>query len=102
MAWVDRSWVFDASYGFIGANFKDEIGFVPRAGIARRQALLGRHFRPRRLARWLRDLFPVAGITDVRRESGGFHSRYGEYRLLVTLQDGPRWRLARIPTTRIC
>jgi hypothetical protein len=88
VTWQDRSWVADGSYGTIGSQFEDGLGFVPRRGIERGQALLGRHFRPRAMSRWLRDIYPVAGVTDVRREHGGFDSRYAEYRLLLTLQDG--------------
>ena len=86
--WMDRSWVADASWGFIGAGFDDRLGFVPRNGVERGQALVGRHFRPRTMSRWVRDVYMGGGVTDVRREHGGFDSRYGDYRALVTFQDG--------------
>lgn len=86
--WVNGWWVADASWGSIGAGFQDGLGFVPRSGVVRRQALLGRHFRPRPLSRWVRDLYGAAGLTDLRREGGGFDSRYGDYRFLLTFEDG--------------
>jgi hypothetical protein len=86
--WVDRAWVADASWGVIGSEFQDELGFVPRLGIERRQALLGRHFRPTAITRWVRDLYAATGLTDIGREQGGFDSRYSDYRFLATLQNG--------------
>lgn len=50
--------------GFIGTGFDDRLGFVPRNGVERGQALLGRHFRPRTMSRWVRDLYIGAGVTD--------------------------------------
>lgn len=85
--WQTGRWVADASYGLIGARFEDQIGFVPRTGIERRQVLGGHHFR-QQTSRWLRDIYLAAGLTDVRRERGGFDSRYGEYRAVVTFRDG--------------
>lgn len=86
--WVDRAWVGDASWGIIGAGFEDQLGFVPRTGIERGQVLVGRHFRPGMVSRWLRDLYAAGGLTEIRREQGGFDSRYGDYRVLATFQDG--------------
>jgi hypothetical protein len=78
----------DLSQGLIGARFSDDLGFVPRSGVERRQLLLGRHLRPRATARWVREFYPAVGITDVRLENGGFDSRYWELRLPVTLPSG--------------
>ena len=84
----DGRWVFDSSYGVIGAGFVDEGGFVPRTGVARAQGLIGRRFRPVATASWLREIYPAVGVTHVRREDSGFDSRYWEQRLLMTFEGG--------------
>ncbi len=86
--WNDGRWVADVSYGVVGARFTDDAGFVPRAGVSRLQALAGRQFRPARLARWLREIYPAAGLTRLGRERGGFDSQYVEYRLKATFENG--------------
>ncbi|MCC7180233.1 MAG: carbohydrate binding family 9 domain-containing protein [Acidobacteria bacterium] len=88
LAFNDGRWVGEGSYGVIGAAFVDEAGFVPRAGIERTQFLLGRRFRPSGTSRWLREIYPAVGFTDVRQEGGSFDSRYWERRLVFTLQNG--------------
>jgi hypothetical protein len=86
--WNDGRWVADGSYSMVGSRFADDTGFVPRAGVSRFQALAGRQFRPARLSRWVREIYPVAGATHLQREDGGFDSRYLEYRFKVTLENG--------------
>jgi hypothetical protein len=84
----DGRWLGEGSYGMVGAGFVDDAGFVPRVGVERAQFLLGRRFRPERTSRWLREIYPALGFTDVRREAGAFDSRYWERRLVFTLQNG--------------
>lgn len=88
MTWNDGRWVADGSYSMVGSRFADDSGFVPRSGVSRLQALAGRQFRPARLSRWVREIYPVAGATHLRREHGGFDSRYLEYRFKVTFENG--------------
>ncbi|MGE0463216.1 MAG: DUF5916 domain-containing protein [Vicinamibacterales bacterium] len=90
-------WIGEGSYGVIGGAFVDEAGFVPRVGIERAQLLLGRRFRPRRTSRWLREIYPAAGFTDVRQEGGSFDSRYWERRLQFTLQNGATFEIGDNP-----
>ena len=88
IVWRDGVWSVEGSIGMLGRSFDDGAGFVPRAGVLKRQALLGRYFRPAILARWVREVYPAIGYTDIRREAGGFDSRYWEQRLLVTFENG--------------
>jgi hypothetical protein len=88
VVWRDGRWVLDGSLGLVGNAFVDEAGFVPRTGIRRIQGLVGRRFRPVTTSRWLREIYPAVGVTDLRREAGDFDSRYWEHRLALTFERG--------------
>ena len=98
-SWRDGRWEADVSQGRIGSRFTDDLGFVPRSGVERRQLLLGRHLRPRGGAGWIRDIYPAFGVTDVRREGGGFDSRYWELRLPLTFASGATIEVGANPNT---
>jgi hypothetical protein len=84
----DGDWEVEGSGGTIGGRFEDALGFVPQSGIARQQALLGRHLRFDALARWVREIYPAVGFTESRDETGAFDSRYWEARVPVTFRSG--------------
>ena len=78
-----------AAYTQTGSRFNDELGFIPRTGIGRTDAYLGLHIRSSRYPAWLREFFPHYQIVNITRAgSGAFDSRYVDYHVPVTLQDG--------------
>jgi hypothetical protein len=78
-----------AAYARIGSRFNDELGFIPRAGIGRTDGYFGLHLRSRRYPAWLREFFPHYQIVNITRaDSGAFDSRYIDYHIPLTLQNG--------------
>jgi hypothetical protein len=78
-----------AAYTLTGSRFNDELGFIPRTGIGRTDAYFGLHLRSARYPKWLREFFPHYQIVNITRADGGaFDSRYVDYHLPITLQDG--------------
>jgi hypothetical protein len=78
-----------AAYTKTGARFNDELGFIPRAGIGRADGYVGLHLRSKRYPAWLREFFPHYQISNITREDGGtFDSRYVDYHVPITLQNG--------------
>ena len=78
-----------ASYTETGSRFNDELGFIPRTGISRADGYFGLHLRSKRYPSWMREFFPHYQIVDVRRADGGaFDSRYIDYHIPITLQNG--------------
>lgn len=75
-------------YAYTGARFNDELGFIPRTGIAKADAFVGVHLRSQRFASWLRETFPHYQIANITRTEGrGLDSRYMDFHLPFTLQD---------------
>lgn len=99
--WRNGVWDALGSYDSVGGRFVDDVGFVPRTGIHRTQLLAARHFRPIRVSSWLREITPELGVTDVRRESGGFDSRYWEYRLPITFRNGAVFEVGANPNVEL-
>ena len=95
----DQRWDFQSSFIRIGERFNDEMGFVPRTGIAKFENQYGARFRPKRLSRWLREAFPHFGFTDVSRLQGDLQSRLFQAHLSLNLHDGSGGELGVDPTT---
>jgi hypothetical protein len=75
-------------YTYTGSRFNDELGFIPRTGIAKAEEFVGLHLRAKRLSSWLRETFPHFQIANVTlADGGGFDSRYMDFHLPFTLQD---------------
>lgn len=86
-----RGQVFDAraAYTLTGSRFNDELGFIPRTGVGRTDAYAGLHLRSDRYPKWLREFFPHYQIVNITRADGGaFDSRYVDYHIPITLQNG--------------
>ena len=78
-----------AAYTLTGSRFNDELGFIPRTGIGRADAYVGLHLRSKRYPAWLREFFPHYQIVNVTKADGGaFDSRYVDYHIPITLQNG--------------
>jgi hypothetical protein len=78
-----------AAYTHVGSRFNDELGFIPRTGIGRADAYFGLHLRSNRYPAWLREFFPHYQVVNITRsDSGAFDSRYVDYHLPITLQNG--------------
>jgi hypothetical protein len=87
IAWRNRFWEFRGSYISIGERFRDEMGFVPRTGVSKAEVFGGVHWRPKKLAGWLRETFPHWQLVNITRHSGGLDSRYFDYHWPFTLQN---------------
>ena len=78
-----------AAYTLTGSRFNDEMGFIPRTGVGRADVWAGLHLRSSRYPRWLREFFPHYQIVNMTRADGGaFDSRYADYHIPITLQNG--------------
>ena len=78
-----------AAYTYTGLRFNDELGFIPRPGIGRADAWFGLHLRSRRYPSWLREFFPHYQLVNITRADGGvFDSRYVDYHIPISLQNG--------------
>jgi len=95
----DRRWELQATYARIGQRFNDEMGFVPRTGVAQFDSTNGMRFRPKQLSKWLRELFPHLGVTNVSFLTGDLQSRLIGAHMSINLQDGSGGELGVDPTT---
>jgi hypothetical protein len=95
----DRRWELQGTYVRIGERFNDELGFVPRTGVAKFDSTYGARFRPTRLSKWLRELFPHLGVTNVSWLTGQLQSRLIGAHMSINLQDGSGGELGVDPTT---
>ena len=95
----DRRWELQATYARIGQRFNDEMGFVPRTGVAQFDSTYGTRFRPTHLSKWLRELFPHLGVTNVSFLTGDLQSRLIGAHMSINLQDGSGGELGVDPTT---
>jgi hypothetical protein len=95
----DNRWDLTAFYLRIGERFNDEMGFVPRLGIAKFESQYGMRFRPRRISRWFREAFPHVGYMNVDRLHGDLQSRLVQAHLSLSLQDGSGSELGVEPAT---
>ena len=84
----DDRWDFRSSYLRVGEQFNDEMGFLPRIGIAKYTGNYGVRHRPARLSSWLRETNTHFEISNVSRLAGGLQSRFIGWHLNVNLQDG--------------
>jgi len=99
LSYRDDFWDIQSSYLRIGERFNDEMGFVPRLGIAKFESQYGARFRPKRVSGWLRELFPHVGFMNVSRLKGDLQSRLVQAHLSINLQDGSGGELGVEPAT---
>jgi hypothetical protein len=83
-----RVWELRSSFTMIGERFNDEMGFVPRVDVNRTLAFAGRRFRPAAISGWMREIRPHVQFDNVERRGTGLESRYIDYHLPFTFQDG--------------
>ncbi len=95
----DPFWDVRVQYLTIGERFNDELGFVPRVGINKVDGFIGTHIRPKRTSGWLREIFPHWQYDSVTRIGRGLESRYLDYQLGFTLQDGTSFEVGLNSTT---
>jgi len=96
----DRRWELQSTYVRIGERFNDEMGFVPRTGVWKFDSTYGARFRPAGLSKWLRELFPHLGVTNVSwLKTGELQSRLIGAHTSINLQDGSGGELGVDPTT---
>jgi hypothetical protein len=96
----DRRWELQSTYVRIGDRFNDEMGFVPRTGVWKFDSTYGARFRPTRLSKWLRELFPHLGVTNVSwLKTGELQSRLIGAHMSINLQDGSGGELGVDPTS---
>ena len=96
----DRRWELQSTYVRIGERFNDEMGFVPRTGVWKFDSTYGARFRPARLSKWLRELFPHLGVTNVSwLNSGELQSRLIGAHMSINLQDGSGGEIGVDPTS---
>ena len=51
------------------------MGFVPRTGVDNGELFIGGHFRPERIRKWAREIFPHFQIENFSRRKGAASSR---------------------------
>ena len=95
----DNRWDLTAFYLRIGERFNDEMGFVPRLGIAKFESQYGMRFRPRAVSRWFREAFPHVGYMNISRLGGALQSRLVQAHLSLNFQDGSGGELGVDPAT---
>jgi hypothetical protein len=98
-SWRDSRWDVRAAVIGIGERFNDELGFVPRRGITKGEFQGGYRWRPAALSGWLRETFPHWQIVNVARHGRGLDSRYIDYHLPFTFQDGSFLEVGVNPST---
>jgi hypothetical protein len=99
VSYRDDLWDLRSAYLRIGERFNDEMGYVPRTGIAKIQGGGGPRFRPKRLSQWMREVYPHLEMTNVSRVHGDLQSRYVDAHLFINLQDGGGGEIGLNPTT---
>src|ERR1700752_3304691 len=94
-----RRWELQGTYSRIGERFNDEMGFVPRVGVAKFDSTYGARFRPAPFSKWLGGLFPHLGVTNVSWLDGRLQSRLIGAHMSINLQDGSGGEIGVDPTS---
>jgi len=95
----DDLWDLQSTYLRIGERFNDEMGFVPRIGIAKLDGRVGARFRPQRVSKWLRETNAHLELNNVSRLKGDLQSRFIGVHLNLNLQDGSGGEIGVNPQT---
>ena len=66
----NRQWRTNLRYTTVGEGFNDELGFIPRVGVAETSGQINRTFRPKWLPRAIRELQPHWVFVQVNRLDG--------------------------------
>lgn len=88
MTYRTSFWDLRASYLSVGDAFNDEMGFILRTGIQKTDEYGGVHLRPKSISGWMRDVNPHWHFSDVERTGRGTESRYSDYHVSFSFQDG--------------
>ena len=85
----DRKWVLRGRFDGIGAQFNDELGFVPRRRVNDEFTYVARTFRSGHFPSWLRELRPHWQTDTFRRQDdGSLDSRQQDFHFLFLLSNG--------------
>ncbi len=85
----DRKWLLRGRFDGIGAQFNDELGFIPRRGVNDEFTYLSRTFRPRYFPSWLREVRPHWQTdTFTRQDDRSLDSRQQDFHLPFFLSNG--------------
>jgi hypothetical protein len=84
----DRLWEGRSSYGRVGKDANDELGFIERPGTAKLGEYFSVHLRPAAISSWAREVNPHIELTDISYVDGPLQSRYVDYHLPINFQSG--------------
>ena len=95
----DRTWQFKAEYNDIQSNFIDEMGYVPRRGIKKYDGEIRGVYRPK--SKTVRQVVPHVVINYITDPSGHIDSKFIDYHILATLQNGASMEIGQGPTIEV-
>ena len=100
--WRTRVWETRGAYQTIGTRLNDEMGFVPRTGVDNSEFYLGRHIRPKKFEKWLRETMPHFQLENFNgRHGGGLQSRYMDWHWPLTFQNSTNMELGINPNVEV-
>lgn len=85
----DRTWQFRGRFDTIGAQFNNELGFIPRRGVNNQFGYIGRTFRSARFPGWLREIRPHWEVDMFTRQAdGALDQRLQDFHIPLSFSDG--------------
>lgn len=99
-AYQGRTWTMKSSYTNVQSNFVNEMGYVPRPGTQRLFSEVRPNFRPRR-NKLVRSVSPHVVLDYLMDRHGNLDSKYIDYHLAVTFQNGAWIEIGRNPTAEV-
>jgi hypothetical protein len=99
LEYEDNVWSLNTAYKTIEDNFTDEMGFLPRRGIQSYQLDLRRTLRPD--IEWIRQFQPHVVIKYFADQDGNFDSKYLDFHVPITFQNGSWVEFGKNPTVEV-
>jgi hypothetical protein len=88
VSYRDKVWEARSSYGRVGKDANDELGFIERPGTTKLGDYFSVHLRPASISSWAREVNPHVEYTDISYVDGPLQSRYVDYHLPINFQSG--------------
>jgi hypothetical protein len=88
VSYRDKLWDLRSSYGRVGKDANDELGYIERPGTTKVNEYFSLHLRPSAVSSWMREFNPHIEYKGVSYVDGPLQSRYVDYHIPINFQSG--------------
>lgn len=91
--YVNSNWSLRSSYVNIEQDFDNQMGYVPRTGMRMFAEFAGRNFRPVKLQKTIRRLYPHWKMDYLMNPNGDLETRTFNYHFITEFQNGSSYEI---------